>query len=79
MSLTDCSSLDVGETSVPYYSSALEEIIGFENLAGESLEKILFPLVMTDVLDSIKDFITFMFNHNLDFSTVNRLNPLGKC
>jgi hypothetical protein len=30
---------------------------------------------MTDVLDSIKDFITLMFNHNLDFSTVNRLNP----
>jgi Amt family ammonium transporter len=69
--------LDVKGNIGPYYSSALEEIIGFENLAGESLEKILFPLVMTDVLDSIKDFITLMFNHNLDFSTVNRLNPLG--
>jgi len=70
--------LDVRGHIGPFYSKALEKIIGFENLAGESLEKILFPLVFSDVLASIKDFITLLFNPALDFQTVHRLNPLGK-
>lgn len=62
----------------PYYSSALEGILEADDLAGKDIRTVLQSLIAPGVLTSLGDFLDVLFDPQLEFRQVSRLNPLRK-
>ncbi len=62
----------------PYYSGAMEAIFRTKDLAGQSFSQLLNPLIGTDLIKTMEDFLPMLFDEKLDWKSVRRLNPLSR-
>jgi Amt family ammonium transporter len=60
----------------PFYSSALEKILGREDLVGRSFREVLEPQVSPAVLGPWDDYFSVLFDPTIDETSLVRLNPL---
>lgn len=70
--------IDREGTIAPYYSLASEKLFELRDLAGRSLQSVLYPVVRDGVREELNDFMDLLFNPNVDMRTLLQLNPLQK-
>jgi len=63
---------------LPQYSSALETILGRDNLAGKPLLGILNGAVAEEIEEACKEFLEISFDPSVDGEALLELNPLSE-
>lgn len=60
------------------YSAQLESIIGQSDIAGKSLSNMLEPLVPSEEVETVREFIEQLFNPKVKEKLIKDLNPLSR-
>lgn len=60
------------------YSAQLESIVGQDDVAGKTLGEMLEPLVQSEDVETVREFIEQLFNPKVKEKLIKDLNPLSR-